>query len=59
MKEKVKRQKAKVGEAPGPMAPVRLLQLAVVFLTFAFFLFPFALASRAHEPITTKVRFNK
>ncbi len=59
MKEKVKTQKAKVGEAPGAMAPVRLLQLAVVLLTFSFFLFPFSLASSAHEPITTKVRFNK
>lgn len=27
--------------------------------TFAFYLFPFALSSSAHEPITTKVRFNK
>ena len=41
------------------MTPVRPLQLAVVLLTFSFFLFPFALSSRAHEPITTKVRFNK
>jgi mono/diheme cytochrome c family protein len=52
MKENVKMQNAKAGG-------VRLLQLVVVLLPFAFFLFPFALASRAHEPITTKVRFNK
>lgn len=43
----------------GVTQPVRLLQLVVVLLTFSFSLFPFALPSRAHEPITTKVRFNK
>ena len=37
----------------------RSLQLIVVVVTFAFCLFPFALSSSAHEPITTKVRFNK
>lgn len=31
----------------------------MVILTLAFCLFPFAFASRAHEPITTKVRFTK
>jgi hypothetical protein len=30
-----------------------------VLLTFAFCLFTFAISTRAHEPITTKVRFNK
>ena len=59
MKEKVKRQKAKVADACGSMRPVRLLQSIVVVLTFASCLFPFALSSSAHEPITTKVRFNK
>lgn len=43
----------------GALAPVRSLQLLVVVATFAFCLFPFALSSSAHEPITTKVRFNK
>ena len=47
MKAKVKSKKAKVAT------------LVAVVSTFAFCLFPFALASRAHEPITTKVRFNK
>lgn len=43
----------------GERTPVRLLKMAVVVLTFAFYLFPFAFSSSAHEPITTKVRFNK
>ena len=47
MKEKVKSKKVKVGT------------LAAVASTFAFCFFPFALSSSAHEPITTKVRFNK
>lgn len=54
MKEKVKTQKAKAR-----VASIRSLQLIVVVVTFAFCLFPFALSSSAHEPITTKVRFNK
>jgi len=54
MKEKVKRQKAKV---VSPLA--RILKLGIALFTFAFCLFPFALSSSAHEPITTKVRFNK
>jgi len=54
MKEKVIRQKAKV------VSPLeRILKLGAALFTFAFCLFPFALSSPAHEPITTKVRFNK
>ena len=49
-----KKHKSKVGNR----ALVLPLRLAAV-LTFSFFLFPFALSSRAHEPITTKVRFDK
>jgi hypothetical protein len=47
MKAKVKSKKVKVGT------------LVAGLLTFAFCLFPFALSSSAHEPITTRVRFNK
>jgi hypothetical protein len=52
MKAKGKSQKEKVGARRG--APCRVRSI----FTFAFLLFPFAFAS-AHEPITTKVRFNK
>lgn len=59
MKEKVKTKRAKAADSFAALRPVRLLQLIVVVFTFAFSLFPFALSSSAHEPITTKVRFNK
>jgi hypothetical protein len=58
MKEKGKRKKEKVaGPWPSSLARDRR-SASLVVLTFAFCLLPFALVS-AHEPITTKVRFNK
>lgn len=38
---------------------IPLLQVFVALIIFSFFLFPYALTSSGHEPITTKVRFNK
>jgi hypothetical protein len=65
-KAKGKRQKAKVGNdllpsrtSSAPAFPARWLRV-IRLLPFAFCLLPFALARvSAHEPITTKVRFNK
>lgn len=39
------------------VSPRHRVSASIVFI--AFCLFPFALSSSAHEPITTKVRFNK
>jgi hypothetical protein len=41
------------------MSTIGIIRLAVLLLSFAFCLSPFALRVAAHEPITTKVRFNK
>ncbi|HKQ06675.1 MAG TPA: cytochrome c [Blastocatellia bacterium] len=66
MKAKVKSKKAKVGIHPLPSMTIAASSLSVGWrrlirlLPFAFLLFTFYLARvSAHEPITTKVRFNK
>src|SRR4051812_13493799 len=38
---------------------IRAMLQRIVFFAFAFCLLPVTLTSLAHEPITTKVRFNK
>jgi mono/diheme cytochrome c family protein len=63
MKAKGKSKKEKIGPrvsaSPLPRAH-RLRRSLLSVLTFAFCLLPFALSPvSAHEPITTKVRFNK
>jgi mono/diheme cytochrome c family protein len=59
MKEKGKRKEEKVEpESSSVRRTLRLGRALLTLLTFAFCLLPFALVS-AHEPITTKVRFNK
>src|SRR4030095_11587777 len=60
MKEEGKRKKEKIA-SPGPSSLPRDRHPRgawLVVLTFAFYLLPFAFVS-AHEPITTRVRFNK
>lgn len=63
MKSISKRQKIKGENNPLPASGLRNFtarrRVLTVLLTFAFCLFPFAFRSAAHEPITTKVRFNK
>lgn len=66
MKERKNRERAtgRRGDAARPLrslfvagSPRRRISASILFI--AFCLFPFALSSSAHEPITTKVRFNK
>lgn len=60
MKAKGKRRKANIGTVPASSRPSanHPRRSSLIVLTFAFCLLPFAFVS-AHEPITTKVRFNK
>jgi hypothetical protein len=61
MKAKGKRKKEKIGpcvSVSSLLGARRLRRSSFIVLTFAFCLLPFAFVS-AHEPITTKVRFNK
>jgi hypothetical protein len=61
MKAKGKRKKEKIGpcvSASSLLGARHLRRSSFLVLTFAFCLLPFAFVS-AHEPITTKVRFNK
>jgi hypothetical protein len=41
------------------MSKLKKIRIAAFVLPFAFCLLPFAFKTTAHEPITTKVRFNK
>jgi hypothetical protein len=41
------------------MSKLKKIRIAALVLPFAFCLLPFAFKASAHEPITTKVRFNK
>ena len=41
------------------MSKLKKIRIAAIVLAFGFWLLPFAFKASAHEPITTKVRFNK
>jgi hypothetical protein len=60
MKEKGIGKQERVQMLPGVRSSILHARTRIgILLTFSFFLFTFALTSSAHEPITTKVRFNK
>ncbi|MFY9554880.1 MAG: hypothetical protein WAV47_09225, partial [Blastocatellia bacterium] len=60
MKEEAKEERATGREGENPsLGHVSSRRFAAAFLFIAVCSFPFAFTSSAHEPITTKVRFNK